>query len=133
MVMPSTTPQSTAVKRAKAASAAELTMSIGAPGLSAWGGIINEEYLTELKPWSKYAKKILEMQDDPIVGTLLESIKIPLLAAEFSVNPGGDSDVDKKAADFLWDVMNSMETTWRSFVRDQLEYLDFGFAVAEMV
>lgn len=112
----------------------EAQRSFGTRGLSIWGGFVNEEYLTALSPWSKLVRVFLEMQDDPVIGTLLDAVKLPLLAADFDVEPASDSPGDVRARDFLWDAMNGMHhQTFRSFASDQLEAIDFGFAVNEII
>ena len=108
-----------------AVSKAEALQVYGRPGLSVFGGLINEEYLTEIKSWTKLAKIYREMADYPVVGTLLDAIKAPLLAAEFTSSPASDSEGDQKAADFLTQVLHGMHRqTWRSdrYREDQLEY-----------
>ena len=97
----------------------ETQRSFGVRGLSIWGGFVNEEYLTALSPWSKQVRVYLEMQDDPVIGTLLDAIKLPLLAADFDAVPFSDSPGDVRARDFLWDAMNGMHRqTFRSFASD---------------
>ena len=111
-----------------------ITKVIGVRGLKNLGGRIQEEYLTALKSWSKEVKICLEMRDDTVIGTLLDAIKLPLLAADFDVIPGGSEEADIAASDFLWANLNSMERqTWRRHVSDMLEALDFGFAIGEIV
>lgn len=108
---------------------------IGVTGLKHIGGRIREEYLNALKNWNTEVKLYLEMRDDPIIGALLDAIKLPLQAASFDVEPaaGGNAN-DEAAAEWLWNCMNGMESqTWNSHVEDALECLDFGFAVGEMV
>ena len=112
----------------------ESQRTFGVRGLSIWGGFVNEEYLTALSPWSKQVRVYLEMQDDPVIGTLLDAVKLPLLAADFDAVPFSESPGDVRARDFLWDAMNGMHRqTFRAFAQDQLEALDFGFAVNEIV
>ena len=107
---------------------------IGVRGLKNLGGRVQEEYLTALKSWAKESKLYLEMRDDLVVGTLLDALKLPLLAAEFDVTPAGDSEADGRAQTFLWDNLNRMNRqSWRSHVSDMLEFLDFGFAIGELV
>lgn len=115
-------------------SQSQVTKVLGERGLSIWGKQVQEEYLRELKPWSKASQIFREMQDDTIIGTLLDAIKTPLLAADFDVQPAGDSQGDEDAADFIWQAMNGMKRqTWRSHVNDMLEALEFGFAIGEIV
>lgn len=108
---------------------------IGVTGLKHIGGRIREEYLNAIKNWHTEVKLYLEMRDDPVCCTLLDAAKLPLMAAGFNVEPApGGSPNDEAAADWLWEVMNSMDNQpWVSHVEDALESLDFGFAVGEMV
>ena len=113
---------------------ADAQRSFGQRGLSIWGGFLNEEYLTALSPWRKQVRVYIEMSDDPTIGTALDAVKLPLLAADFDAEAASESDGDKRARDFLWDAMNGMHRqTFRSFAADQLESLEFGFAVGEII
>ena len=108
---------------------------VGVTGLKHIGGLIREEYLNAIKGWSSEVKLYLEMRDDPIIGALLDAIKLPLQASAFDVEmaPGGSPN-DEAAAQWLSDCMNKMDgQTWNSHVEDALECLDFGFAVSEIV
>ncbi len=114
--------------------AAEATRKFGARGLSVRGGRVNEEYLNALRNKQTAFKVYKEMRDDSVIGTGLDAIKMPLLAAEFDVVPGGDTPGDQEAATFLWDNMNQMNRqTWRSHVQDMLEAVEFGFAIGEII
>lgn len=108
---------------------------IGVTGLKHMGGQIREEYLNAIKNWRTEVKLYLEMRDDPIIGALVDAIKLPLQASVFNVEqaPGGAPN-DEAAADWLWEVMNNMDgQTWNSHTEDALESLDFGFALGEIV
>uniref|UniRef100_A0A6M3JA74 Putative ligase n=1 Tax=viral metagenome TaxID=1070528 RepID=A0A6M3JA74_9ZZZZ len=106
---------------------------LGVTGLSIWGGVLGEEYLTALKGTRK-AKVFQEMQQDAVVATLLDSITMPLMAAEFDVTPAGSTSRDKENADFLWECMNDMTRyTWRQHVMDMLTMMAWGWSVSEMV
>jgi len=105
---------------------------IGVTGLSIWGGLLNEEYLNALKG-TKRDKVFREMEDDAVIGALLDAIKMPLIRAEFNVIPASEESPDAEAADFLWDVMNGMDGyTWRQHVVDMLDFLRYGFALSEV-
>ncbi len=107
---------------------------IGVRGLKNLGGRINEEWNAALKTWTKEYKIYQEMRTDPVIGTLLEAIKLPILAAEFDVVKMGDTPADDEAADFLFANLDGMEKqTWRNHVSTALEALDFGFSVSEIV
>jgi len=124
----------TSTADAQTVSRADTQRSFGVKGLSIWGGFVNEEYLTALSPWSKRVRVYLEMQDDPVIGTLLDAVKLPLLAADFDAVPFSESPGDVRARDFLWDAMNGMHRqTFRTFAEQQLGALDFGFSVDEII
>lgn len=109
------------------------TQAVGVTGLSVWKGALGEEYLTALKGIKK--KKVFrEMQDDAVIGTLLDSIRMPLLAAEFQVQPASENTADQKAADFLNENMQDMtQYSWRQHVLDMLEMLPWGWSVSEVI
>lgn len=104
------------------------------PGLSLWRGQVNEEYLTDLKPWSKAVKIYQEMQDDVVIGALFEAIKTPLLASPFEVVAASDSEEDIAAKQFIEENLFKMPNLeWTSHVEEMLEFMDMGFAIAEKV
>ena len=72
----------------------------GVTGLKALAGIVSEEYLAKLKSWQTLSKIYIQMRDDVTVATLLNALKIPILAAGVSVEkaPGG-SEGDALAAE----------------------------------
>ncbi len=109
------------------------TEPIGVTGLSIWGGQIVEEYLPQLKAPKSY-KIYREMSDDPTINVLLSAIRMPLLAAEFSITPVSEEQADVDSADWLWDCINSMDRySWRQHVLDMLDMLVYGWAMAEII
>lgn len=110
------------------------TTVIGVKGLKVLSGRVAEEYQNALRSWTNESKVYIEMRDDVIVGTLLDAVKLPLLAANISTTPGGDgTPADVEAAKFLEANLNSMVgQEFHSHVEDALECLDFGFSVGEI-
>ena len=103
-------------------------------GLSIWNGQLNEEYLTQLHPFSRAIKVYREMQDDVVIGALFESIKTPLLSSPFEIAKGGDSADDEKARQFVEDnLLNNPYFEWIQHVDEMLQYIDLGFALCEKV
>jgi len=114
--------------------ASDASRVIGSRGLKNLGGRVQEEYEKELIVWTQAAKIYLEMKDDVHIGILLDALKLPLLSADFDVEPASDAASDRLAADFLWDNMQNMDRqSWRSHVSDMLESIDFGWAIGELV
>lgn len=106
----------------------------GVRGLRHAAGRIQEEWKNEFKSWSRAVKQYLEMRDDVVVGTLLDAIKLPLLGAPIFTEPAeAQTPGDQAAADWLFDTMNRMhKQSWRSYVSDCLDALDFGWALNEI-
>ena len=103
-------------------------------GLSIWTGVVSEEYLAELKPWSKAFKVLNEMYDDAVIGTLYESVRTPLLDAKFSIEPRSGSQSDLDAANFLKsNTIESEAFSWEEHVKELLDALSFGFSINEKV
>lgn len=106
----------------------------GSSGLQNLGGRIQEEYLTIIQDWNRAVDVFLEMRDDVTIATGLDAIKLPLLAADFDVQSASKSIADQRAADFLWDNMQKMDRqSWRSYVLDALEAIEFGWQLSEIV
>jgi len=113
---------------------ADVSQVIGVRGLKNLGGRVQEEYDKLLLSWQDAVDFYIEMRDDITISTLMSSIKLPLLAAEFNVEAASDSMVDMAARDWLWDAMNNMQhQTWRSHVQDMLDSPGFGWALGEIV
>ncbi len=113
---------------------AQPTRTLLGTGLSFWKGVISEEYLADLKPWSKAVKILKEMEDDAVIGTLYESVRAPLLDARFWIEPASDSDIDIEAAKFL--AQNTYQSPifdWLAHVDEMLDFMSFGFSLAEKV
>jgi len=103
-------------------------------GLSIWQGTVFEEYLPEFKSWQKAYKIYTQMKDDAVIGTLLESVTVPLLDAKFRVDVAGEHDDDKRAAEWIWqNLMNNHNFSWLDHVEDALEFLPYGWMIAEKV
>ena len=109
--------------------------TIGIPGLTISAGRVVEEYLTALRSYDKRIKIWREMRDHPIVATLLDAIKFPLLAAPVTVQPApAASEGDKQAAIWIQQNLEQMHRqTWRAHMLEAMECLEFGYSVAEVV
>jgi len=108
---------------------------IGVRGLKTLAGLANEEYRLTMPNWNRRIKIFLEMRDDAIISTLLDAIKLPLLAAPFETRPAEENTPgDIAAAEWLYDAMHRMyRQAWKSHVSDCLDAIDFGFNVSEII
>ena len=104
------------------------------PGLSFWKGTVAEAYLPEFKSWQKAYKIYKQMQDDAVIGTLYESVTVPLLDSKFHIEAISDSDADKRAAEWLaLQTIDNPNIDWHSHVEEMLDFLAFGWSLSEKV
>lgn len=104
---------------------------LGVSGLKYSSGQIYEQYLSEIKTWDRQSKAFLEMRNDTIIGTLLDALKLPLLASPFDVLPAkGNAPIDQYVAKWLKENLDTMyKQTWQNHVEDCLSSIEFGFSV----
>ena len=103
-------------------------------GLSIWKGHIDEEYLSDLKPWHKAYKVFRQMKDDAVIGTLFESVAVPLLDAKFEIVPASQDDGDLKAAEWLdKQLLSNPKINWLGHVDEMLDFMAYGFSLTEKV
>ena len=103
-------------------------------GLKYWSGAVSEEYLTELKPWTKAVKVYQEMADDVVIGTLYESIFTPLMDSKFEIEPADDSQKALEAAEWVKSqTLENESLPWEDHVYDVLQMLPYGFSLFEIV
>lgn len=108
--------------------------AVGISGLNINVGIIGEESNQELRSYARRFAFFLEMTRDATIATLLDCIKLPLLASEFTVVAASEDANDLFLRDFVAANMHGMfRQTWVAHVRDCLEALEFGFALSEIV
>jgi hypothetical protein len=106
---------------------------LGATGLKYAGGVLDEEFLPQLRG-RKAIEVYREMADnDPIVGALLFAIEMLIRNVSWRVDPGGKSADDTKAAEFLDSCRTDMSHTWDDLVAEALSMLTYGWAWHEVV
>ena len=110
-----------------------MAAEIGRIGQWRYGGIFYEEFLRELRG-PKGVQVFTEMADnDPTVGSILFAIEMLMRQASFNVEPGGDKEADKEAAEFVEGCMNDMQMTWTDTVSEILSFLTYGWSYHEIV
>ena len=95
--------------------------------------VLYEEFLPELSG-IRGIQAYNEMADnDATVGAILFAIEMLMRNAEFTVEPGGNQDIDKKAAEFVEQCMDDMERTWADTLSEILSFLTYGWSYHEIV
>lgn len=110
-----------------------LTTELGTTGLRRFGGIIDEEFLPELRGLRGRAT-LREMADnDPVVGAGLLAIDLSVRQVSWTVVPADESPAAVEVADFCRSCLDDMATTWPETLSEALSMLVFGFSLLEDV
>lgn len=93
------------------------TRAFGIPGVSTWG------------EWEKARKT------NPFVAMALDFVTAPIRDARIDVKPSGESDAERRIADFvLWNLTEALEPSLPTFLEQTArDGLGDGFALAERV
>jgi len=107
---------------------------MGATGTSVFGGLLTQQdYNSALAAPTLY-DEYDKMRNDGQVKAALTVIKLPLLNADWSVEPASDTAQDRMIAEFIEeDLMNGMTISWPDFLRQALLMLDYGSFCFEKV
>jgi hypothetical protein len=106
---------------------------LGFTGLNISGGLLSEEFHTDLRGRSGI-RVYKEMRDnDPIVGAMLFAVTMMMRQAKWRVRPFDDSTQMAEQADIIKSMMDDMRETWNDFLSDMLSMLVFGWAFHEIV
>ena len=70
---------------------------------------------------------------DATVQAALLAVTLPILSADWRVDPASDSVEDKTIAEWVWDQLNNMTRPFHEFMEEALEYLVYGRYLFEIV
>ena len=106
---------------------------IGRSGQKRYGGILYEEFLTELQG-IRGVRTYLEMsENDDVIGAILFAIKMLIRQVKWSVQTVSNDKPDLKAAEFVESCLHDMQSTWTDTVSEILSFLTYGWSVHEIV
>lgn len=106
---------------------------IGRIGQNRSNGILMEEFLPELQG-IRGVEVYREMSDnDETVGAILFVIEMLMRQCTFSVEPGGKTEKDKEAAEFVESCMNDMQLSWTDTISEIVSFLTYGWSYHEIV
>jgi hypothetical protein len=127
------TGRTTPTRTAKAKSSTDF-MEVGSSGLVQSGGIVNEDFLRQMRGKQAFAN-FREMSDnDPVVGAMLGAIEMVVRSVDWSVLPA-DNDNEQSVAEaaFVSSCINDMSTSWDDTLSGILTFLVYGFSLHEIV
>lgn len=99
----------------------------GTTGTTVLGGIVrDEDYNIEWHGANRYKIPDRMSKSDGTVAAGLRMIKLPLLSAEYMVEPASDSPIHKAQADFCHSQLMNMSFSWQYYMNHVLRMLDYG-------
>jgi hypothetical protein len=104
----------------------------GVTGLRRDGGVVRDEYLSELQG-NRWLGVIREMADDPTVGAILFAVEMLLRRVPLNVQPADDSPAAADLARFVEECLGDMSLDWRDTLAEILTMLPYGWAYLELV
>lgn len=105
----------------------------GYTGLRRSGKSILEEANREFQ-FPAFLKVVDEMRNNPTVAAALLVYRMMLGRVSWTVEPPtGASEEQKERAKFIASCMTDMDDSWASFINETISYLEYGFAVHEIV
>ena len=111
---------------------AEMT-ELGATGLERYSGMVNEEWLQQLKG-TQGRRNLREMSEtDPIVRAILYAMEALLRPSEWTVEAGGETPADLEAEEYLDSILGDMSHTMADMVSEWMATPVYGFSLFEIV
>ena len=112
---------------------AELIAEVGRSGTAIFGGILTEEYRSDLSGLGKYT--IYDrMTSDAQISAVLSVIELPIRAADWSVQVAEDADArEQEIAEFVADNLWGMSQPWDEVIRQALYCVRWGVMLLEKV
>lgn len=81
-----------------------------------------------------FISTVAEMRNNPTVGSAMNVYRMMISRVKWSVKPpSGGSDVDIARAKAVETMMTDMDHTWSAFIESIIPYLEYGFAINEIV
>lgn len=107
---------------------------VGGSGLKRWAGIIDEEFLKELRG-TRGVNVFRQMSDnDDVVGASLLAYRGLMLGAEAKIEKGGDAPEDDERQEFVRQCLfDDMSNSWPEFMEDAFSFLNYGWSYFEVV
>lgn len=106
----------------------------GIIGLRTSGGRILEEPQAAFR-YPAFLNTVAEMRNNPTVGAAINVYRLMMSRVNWCVEPPEDADEkDIARAEAVETMMHDMDgQTWNSFIESVLPYLEYGFAINEIV
>lgn len=105
----------------------------GFVGLNTRNGKILEETQRAFR-YPAFIKTIPEMRNNPTVGSAMNVWRMMMSRVKWDIEaPADATEVDKARAKVVRTMMDDMEGSWAGFIESVIPYLEYGFAINEVV
>jgi hypothetical protein len=104
---------------------------LGVPGLTHFGGYINDEWDRRLKRTKDELDQIQQMIDDPTVSAGLSALDSLMRTTDYEIEPGVDPNDD--AVKLIKTALTEMDDSWESTLSEILTFIPYGFSLFEIV
>ena len=111
----------------------KLYPEIGNSGLRRFGGYVSDDFDPQLNGFRAAAAFDEMRRNDPDVAAVLSAIEYLIHSIDWTVVPGGDTQGDIDAANFLRECMEDMNISWHDLISDICSMFPFGWAYFERV
>lgn len=91
-----------------------------------------EEFLPELRGTRGVQTYYQMSENDDTVGAILFAIQMLMRQVDFTIEPGGPSDIDKAAAEVVESCLYDMANTWQDTLAEILSFLTYGWSYHEI-
>jgi hypothetical protein len=99
----------------------------GTTGTPVFGGIVREEdYNLDWRGAARYTLPDKMSKSDGTVAAGLRMIKMPLLTADYTVEPSDDTPLRKQQAEFCESQILNMSFSWQYYMNHVLRMLNYG-------
>lgn len=109
-------------------------MEIGSSGLIQSGGVIQDDFLRQLRGRQAYANYREMADNDPVIGAMLHSIEMMIRSVDWSVEPVDNAnEAAVREAEFISECITDMSASWVDTLASIMSFLVFGFSYHEIV
>lgn len=109
------------------------TITLGSSGLKEFGGVIDEEFLRNLRGRNAIKTYNEMISNSPAIAAALHAIKMLIGQVEWRVEPADESDAAKAEAEDTESALEDMSHTFDDLISEALSMIWAGFAPMEIV
>jgi len=111
-----------------------LTKEFGSSGTDISQGFVNEEFTAALQDSDGMEKYDQMAKTDGSIAALLRAVKLPILQANWFIEPASEEKEDIEKAEFIEQALfEKLDKPWGKTLEDMLRFLEYGVIALEKV